>query len=42
MTYTETYLAIISEVLDLIADMRESGEYDDNTLEALGNKLEKM
>lgn len=42
MTYTETYLAIISEVLDLIADMRESGEYDDDTLEAIENKLEKM
>lgn len=42
MTYTENYLAIISEVLDLIADMRESGEYDDDTLEAIENKLEKM
>jgi hypothetical protein len=42
MTYTETYLAIISEVLDLIADMRESGEYDDDTLEGLENRLEKM
>lgn len=42
MTYTETYLAIISEVLDVIADMRESGHYDDDTLEAIENKLEKM
>lgn len=42
MTYTETYLAIISEVLDVIADMRKFGEYDDDTLEAIENKLEKM
>ena len=42
MTYTETYLAIVSDILDMIADMRESGDYDDDTLEALENKLEKM
>ena len=42
MTYTETYLAIISDILDMIADMRESGEYNDDTLEALENRLEKM
>lgn len=42
MTYTETYLSTISYILDLIADMRESGEYDDDTLEAIENKLEKM
>ena len=42
MTYTETYLAIISDILDTIADMRESGDYDDDTLEALENRLEKM
>ena len=42
MTYTETYLAIISDILDVIADMRESGEYNDDTLEALENRLEKM
>ena len=42
MTYTETYLAIISDTLDIITDMRESGNYDDDTLEALENRLEKM
>jgi hypothetical protein len=42
MTYTETYLAIIIDILDTIADMRESGDYDDDTLEALENRLEKM
>ena len=38
----ETYYQIISDVLDLIADLRESGKYDDHTLEILENKLEKM
>jgi hypothetical protein len=39
---TETYYQIISDVLDLIANLRKSGEYDDYTLEILENKLEKM
>ena len=42
MIHTDTYLAIISDILDVIADMRESGDYDDDTLEALENRLEKM
>jgi hypothetical protein len=42
MIDTENYLAIISDILDIIADMRESGDYDDYTLEALENRLEKM
>lgn len=42
MIDTDTYLAIISDILDVIADMRESGKYDDDTLEALENRLEKM
>ena len=42
MIDTETYLAIISDILDVIADMRESGDYDDETLETLENRLEKM
>jgi hypothetical protein len=42
MTTTTTYLTIISDILDIIADMRESGNYDDNTLETIENRLEKM
>lgn len=37
-----TYLQIIGDILDIISDMRESGDYDDETLEALENRLEKM
>jgi hypothetical protein len=33
------YEAIISDVLDTIADMRKSGDYDENTLETLEWKL---
>jgi hypothetical protein len=42
MTTTTTYLTIISDILDIIAEMRESGNYDDNTLETIENRLEKM
>lgn len=42
MIDTDTYLQIIGDILDVIADMRESGDYDDDTLEALENRLEKM
>lgn len=42
MIDTDTYLQIIGDILDTIADMRESGDYDDDTLEALENRLEKM
>lgn len=42
MTTTTTYLTIISDILDIIAEMRESGNYDDDTLEAVENRLEKM
>jgi hypothetical protein len=42
MTTTTTYLTIISDILDIIAKMRESGNYDDDTLEAVENRLEKM
>lgn len=42
MIDSKTYLAIISDILDTIANMRESGDYDDGTLEALENRLEKM
>lgn len=42
MTTTTTYLTIISDILDIIADMRESGNYDDSTLETIENRLEKM
>jgi hypothetical protein len=42
MIDSETYLQIISDILETIADMRESGDYDDDTLEALENRLEKM
>ena len=42
MIDSKTYLAIISDILDVIANMRESGEYNDDTLEALENRLEKM
>jgi hypothetical protein len=42
MIDSETYVQIISDILDTIADMRESGDYDDDTLEALENRLEKM
>ena len=42
MIDSKTYLAMISDILDTIANMRESGDYDDDTLEALENRLEKM
>jgi hypothetical protein len=35
----EIYEAIINDVLDTIADMRKSGDYDENTLETLEWKL---
>ena len=37
----EVYEQIISDVLDTISEMRESGDYDDNTLETLAWKLSK-
>jgi hypothetical protein len=36
-----TYEQIIEGVLDTIAEMRESGDYDENTLETLEWKLAK-
>lgn len=42
MTTTTIYLTIISDILDTIAQMRESGNYDDDTLEAVENRLERM
>jgi hypothetical protein len=37
----EVYEKIIDDVLDTISEMRESGDYDDNTLETLAWKLSK-
>jgi hypothetical protein len=42
MIDSKTYLTIISDILDIIAEMRESGNYDDNTLETIENRLERM
>ena len=42
MTTTTIHLTIISDILDTIAQMRESGNYDDDTLEAVENRLERM
>lgn len=42
MIITETYYRIIGDIIDIVEDMRESGDYDDDTLEALQNRLEKM
>lgn len=39
---TETYYRTVGDVLDIVAKMRESEDYDDDTLEALENRLEKM
>lgn len=35
----QAYEAIINDVLDTIQEMRESGDYDENTLETLEWKL---
>ena len=42
MIDSKAYLTIISDILDTIAKMRESGNYDDDTLEAVENRLERM
>ena len=39
MIDSEIYEAIISDVLDTIAEMRSTGDYDENTLETLEWKL---
>ena len=41
MIDTETYESIIADVLDTIAEMRSTGDYDENTLETLEWKLSK-
>lgn len=41
MIDSEIYEQIISDVLDTIADMRKSGDYDEDTLETLEWKLSK-
>ena len=41
MIDSEIYEAIISDVLDSIAEMRLAGDYDENTLEALEWRLSK-
>lgn len=42
MIITDIYYRIIGDIIDIVEDMRESGDYDDDTLEALQNRLEKM
>ena len=41
MIDSKTYETIIDDILDTIADMRKSGDYDEDTLEALEWKLSK-
>jgi hypothetical protein len=41
MIDSEIYEAIISDVLDTISEMRESGDYDEDTLETLEWRLSK-
>lgn len=41
MIDSEIYESIIADVLDTIAEMRSTGDYDENTLETLEWKLSK-
>lgn len=41
MIDSTTYESIIDDILDTIAEMRLSGDYDEDTLEALEWKLSK-
>jgi hypothetical protein len=41
MVDSEIYESIIADVLDTIAEMRSTGDYDENTLETLEWKLSK-
>jgi hypothetical protein len=41
MIDSETYEAIINDILDTIAEMRSTGDYDEDTLETLEWKLSK-
>lgn len=41
MIDSEIYESIIADILDTIAEMRSTGDYDENTLETLEWKLSK-
>jgi hypothetical protein len=41
MVDSEIYESIIADILDTIAEMRSTGDYDENTLETLEWKLSK-